>query len=335
VSAPTPQQQLAPLLSGYWNSQALYVAAKLGIADLLKDGPKPVDELARQTSTHAPALFRLLRALASLGIFKEVTPRCFAQTPASELLRADVPATQRPLALMLGEEQYRAWGELLYSVQTGKTAFDKVFGKPIFDYLADHPEQARVFDAAMTSVHGRETPAILEAYDFSGVRVLADIGGGNGSTISGILNAHTNMKGILFDLPGVAKRAGSALAAAGLAARCQVESGSFFETVPAGADAYILRHIIHDWDDESAAKILRTVRAAMNPTARLLVVESVIPPGNDFFFAKFLDLTMLTTPGGKERTEEEYRELYQASGFRLARMVPTKADVSVIEGQPV
>jgi hypothetical protein len=233
---------------------------------------------------------------------------------------------------MLGEEHYHAWGELLFSVRTGQTGFEKVYGKPIFDYLSVHPEQAAVFDAAMTAIHGPETAAMRDSYDFSGIGLLADIGGGNGSTLRGLLERHPGMHGLLFDLPGVAERAKLALAEAGLAERCSVESGSFFERVPGGAHAYLLRHIIHDWDDAHATAILRTVHAAMSHEAKLLVVESVIPPGNDFFFPKLLDLAMLVLPGGQERTEEEYRGLYEAAGFRLTRVVPTTAEVSVIEG---
>jgi ubiquinone/menaquinone biosynthesis C-methylase UbiE len=321
------------MLTGYWITQALYVAAKLGIADLLTAGPRSPDDLAQVTKSHAPALYRLLRALASVGVFAEDGQGRFSLTPLAECLRSDVPGSQRALAIMTGEEHYRAWGELLYSVQTGQTAFDKLYGMPVFDFLSRNPEQAKVFDAAMVGVHGRETAAMLDAYDFSGIATLADIGGGNGSLLTTVLKRHPAMRGILFDLPGVTERARGNLQAAGLADRCQVIGGNFFESAPAGADAYLMRHIIHDWDDEKATRILQNVHRVMGKEGRLLVVEGVIPHGNEPSFGKLLDLTMLVIPGGKERTEEEYRKLFEAGGFHLTRIVPTKAEVSVVEGK--
>jgi hypothetical protein len=321
------------MVTGYWISQAISVAAKLGVADLLKDGPRPVDELARTTGSHPRSLFRLLRALASVGIFAADDRGRFGLTPLADCLRSDVPGSQRAMAITAGEEHYQAWGELLYSVRTGQTAFDKLYGLPIFDYLSKHPEQAKLFDETMVGVHGRETGAMLDAYDFSGIRVLADIGGGNGSLLTGVLGKHPALRGILFDLPGVTGRARSNIAAAGLEERCQVIGGSFFESVPTGADAYLLRHIIHDWDDERSALILRNVHRAMPGGGKLLLVESVIPPDNEPSFGKLLDLTMLVLPGGQERTREEYDKLYADSGFRLTRIVPTAAEVSVIEGE--
>ena len=330
---PTPHDQMARMITGYWVSQMVYVAAKLRIPDRLADGPKAAEELAQATGTHARSLYRLLRALASLGVFTEGGDHQFSPTPLADALRSDVPGSQWAMAIMMGEEQYRCWGDLLESVRTGQTAFQRLYGKPIFEYLAEHPEQARIFDAAMTGIHGPETQAMLDAYDFSGIGVLADIGGGNGSTLVGILERHPEMRGILFDLPGVTEGAGAGIRAAGLQGRCEVVGGSFFEAVPGGADAYLLRHIIHDWDDERATTILRSVRRAMGEGARLLVVEGVIPPGDEPSFVKLLDLTMLVAPGGLERTEAEYRRLYEVAGLRLTRIVTTAADVSVIEGE--
>jgi hypothetical protein len=329
----SPQEEMNRLLSGYWLSKAVYVAAKLGIADLLAHQGKSADDLARETKTHGPSLYRMLRALASVGVFVEDTPGRFSLTPMATCLRSDVPGSQRALAIMLGEEQFRAWSEFLYSVQTGKTAFDRVFGMPAFDYLSKNPEQAKVFDAAMVGVHGRETSAMTEVYDFSDIPVLADIGGGNGSLLTTVLQKYPAMKAILYDLPGVTERAKISLQTAGLADRCQVIGGSFFESVPGGANAYLMRHIIHDWDDEKATRILKNVHRAIPNAGRLLIIESVIPPGNEPAFGKLLDLHMLVVPGGKERTEHEYQTLLEAGGFRLARIVPTKAEVSVIEGR--
>jgi hypothetical protein len=328
----SPSQQLDQMITGYWTSQAIYAAAKFGIADLLKDGPRRVDELAESSSTNADALYRLLRALASIGVFSESSPKEFSLTPLAEPLRSDVDGSKRALALMSGDEQYRAWGEIVYSIQTGNTAFEKVFGKPIFDYLSEKPEKARIFDAAMTGIHGRETGDVLDAYDFSGVEVLADIGGGNGSNITSILKQYPTMKGVLFDLPHVVERSRERVEAAGLLDRCQLIGGNFFESVPEGADAYLMRHIIHDWDDEKSLTILRNCHAVMPADGKLLVVESVIPPSNQPFAGKFLDLVMLLIPGGKERTESEYRAIYGEAGFELTRIVPTNTELSIVEG---
>ncbi len=328
----SPELQLDQMITGYWTSQAIYAVAKFGIADLLNDGPRSVDDLAEASSTNADALYRLLRALASIGIFSESSPKEFSLTPLAEPLRSDVEGSKRALALMSGDEQFQAWAEIVYSIQTGNTAFDKVFGKPIFDYLSEKPDKARIFDAAMTGIHGRETGDVLDAYDFSGVEVLADIGGGNGSNISSILKQYPAMNGVLFDLPHVVERAKERVDAVGVSDRCQLISGNFFESVPEGADAYLMRHIIHDWDDEKSLTILRNCHSAMPTDGKLLVVESVIPPGNEQFAGKFLDLVMLLIPGGKERTESEYRALLNEAGFELSRIVPTNTELSIVEG---
>lgn len=325
-------QQLDQMITSYWTSQAIYAAAKLGIADHLKDGPQSVDQLARACSADAGALFRLMRALASIGIFSESSPKKFQLTPLAELLRGDVAGSKRALALMSGDEQFQAWSEIVYSIQTGKTAFDKVFGKPIFEYLGDNPDKARIFDDAMTGIHGRETSAMFGAYDFSGVKVLADIGGGNGTNIAAILHKYPEMNGVLFDLPHVIHRAQKRIDAERLSNRCRLVGGDFFQSVPSGADTLMMRHIIHDWDDDRSLTILRNCHSAMPDNGRLLVVESVIPEGNERFAGKFLDLVMLLIPGGKERTADEYRALYEASGFELSRIIPTNTELSIIEG---
>jgi ubiquinone/menaquinone biosynthesis C-methylase UbiE len=327
----SPATQLDQMITGYWLSQAIYAAAHFGIADLLKDGPRPIDDLAQKTNTNSGALYRLLRALASAGIFAEGPPRQFSLTSLAEPLRSDVPGSKRALALMSGDEQFQAWTEILYSIQTGKKAFDKVFGKPVFDYLSEHHDKAKVFDAAMVGIHGRESAAVQSAYDFSSINTIVDIGGGNGSQLIALLQANPSMRGVLFDLPHVIERAKPNLAAAGLADRCELIAGSFFDSVPAGADAYFMRHIIHDWDDEKSLTILRNCHRAMPAGGRVLVVESVIPPGNEPFAGKFLDLVMLLIPGGKERTADEYRTLFAQAGFELSKIVPTGSEVSVIE----
>jgi hypothetical protein len=238
------------------------------------------------------------------------------------------------MAVMMGEEHYHAWGDLLGSVRTGETAFDRIYGKPIFDYLGERPEQAALFDAAMTAIHGRETQTLLDAYDLSGIHVLADIGGGNGTNLIGVLRRHPRMRGLLFDLPHVVERARQNLAHADLSDRCQVIGGNFFDSIPVEADAYFMRHIIHDWDDEKSTLILRNIKRSMPERAKLLVVEHVLPPGNEPSFGKLLDLNMLLLPGGVERTADEFRQLYERAGLRLARIVPTQGDLSVVEGEP-
>jgi hypothetical protein len=322
------------LLTGYWIAQCVHVAAHLGLADLLRDGPQPVARLAEATGTHAPSLYRMLRGLASEGVFAEDAEGRFGLTPLAECLRSDRPDSQRALALMMGGEQYHCWGELLYCVRTGKSAFDKLFGRPLFTWLAAQPRAAQVFDEALVGVHGAETAAMLDAYDFSTFGTLVDIGGGNGSLLTAALQRHPRLRGLLFDRPDVVERARPRLEQAGVADRGTAVGGDFFQSVPPGGDAYLMRHIIHDWDDERSLTILKNVRQVVPAAGKLLLVEGVVPPGNGPSFTKLLDLNMLVIPGGKERTEAEYRELYAAAGFRLSRIVPTGSEVSVIEGVP-
>ena len=324
-------KQLDQMITGYWTSQAIYAAAKLGIADLLVNNPQTAARLAAATDTNAGALYRVLRALASIGIFEENEQQEFTLTPMAEYLRSDVPGSKRALAMMSGDEQFQCWSEIMYSVQTGKTSFDKVFGQPIFEYLSQHEDKGQIFDQAMMGIHGRETGEIMQAYDFSGIQTLVDVGGGNGSNITHILQKYPEMQGILFDLPHVVERAQPHIEAAGLSERCKIVGGNFFEAVPDNADAWFMRHIIHDWDDEKSLTILKNCHTAMPADAKLLVVESVIPAGNEPFAGKFLDLVMLMIPGGKERTAEEYRSLFAEAGFELTRIIPTESELSIIE----
>lgn len=329
----SPKHQLLQMITSYWISQAIHVAAKLGIADLVQQTPKTATELAQATKTHEPSLHRLLRGLASVGIFAVDESGRFGLTDMARCL-LDEPMSQRAVAIMMGDEHYASWGHLLYSVQTGKPAFDHLYGKPVFDWLSDHPEQAKIFDAAMTGFHGEETQKIIDAYDFSRFQTVVDVGGGDGSVLIPLLHRYPRVRGILFDLAGVIERAGPNLANTGLAERCQAVAGNFFESVVAGGDAYLMRHIIHDWTDEQSLTILRNIRKVIPAHGKLLVIEMVIPPGNEPHFGKLLDLNMLVLPGGQERTEAEYRQLYAEAGFRLERVVPTKAEVSIVEGRP-
>lgn len=333
-SVPPPRQMLQ-LASGYFVSQSLHAAARLGIADLLADGPLATAELAARTGTHEPSLYRLLRALAAVGVFQETDARTFTLTPLAELLRSGVPGSMRGAVQMLGDpEHYRAWGELEHSVRTGGPAFDHAFGMGVFEYFQAHPEAAATFDQAMTDLTDAE--GIAAAYPFPQSGTVVDVAGGHGSLLAAILRANPGLQGVLFDLPHVIERAREqGLLAEDLAGRHRFEAGSFFEGVPTGADFYVMKHIIHDWDDEHCLRILAHCRAALRPEGRLLVIDTVIPPGNDPHPGKFMDLNMLVmTHGGRERTEEEFRSLFERVGFRLAQIVPTRSGVCYVEGTP-
>ena len=335
TGASPPPAPLLQMMTGYWVSQALYVAAKLGIADLLADGPVDCEDLAAATDTHAPSLQRVLRALASVGVFTEVSPGSFALTPLAELLRSETPGSMRALAIMYAEEQYRAWGELLHSVRTGEMAFDHQFGMGYFEYLAQHPEADRVFNEAMTGWTHQLVGAVVDAYDFSPFKTVVDVGGGYGALLAAILRSNPSTRGILFEQPHVVASAEEQLAAAEVADRCTFVGGDFFAAVPSGGDAYVLSQILHDWDDERCVAILGQCRRAMPDHGKLLVVELVLPEGDEPFLGKWLDLHMLVLLGGRERTAAEYDTLFRAAGFKLARVVPTPPGPSVVEAIPV
>lgn len=330
-----PQMVLMQMITGAWASQLIYVAARLGIADLLKDGAKSADELAQSTGTHAPTVYRVMRALASLGIFSEDENNRFTMTPLATPLQTG-PGSLCAMALHLGERpSWQAWGELLYSVQTGKTAFPHVNGKEIFDYYAEHPESLEPFNEAMTNFSETVIAAIIKGYDFSSAKKLVDIGGGQGSLLAAVLKVNPQMKGVLYDLAPAAEGAKRRLAEEGVADRCEVASGDFFESVPAGGDAYMMKHIIHDWDEERAVAILKNCHRAMAANGRLLLIEAVIAPGNEPSLGKLMDINMLILPGGRERTEAEYAELFTKAGFSLTKITPTESPVAVIEGVKV
>ena len=323
------------LIFGFMISQAVYVAAKLGLADLLKDGPKDFKELAKATSSHARSLYRVLRALSSVGVFAETERGVFRLTPLAETLQADAPASMRAMSIFLGGQyNWQAWGDILHSVKTGEPAFEHVFGTGFFQYVERNPEAAKVFNEAMTSNSAPFSAAVAAAYDFSHIGTLVDVGGGHGSLITSILKAYPNLKAMLYDVPHVSEGARRQIEAEGVAERCTVVAGDFFESVPAGGDAYMMKNIIHDWDEASAVTILRNCRRAMGKDARLLLVEEVIPCSNEASIGKFIDLEMLLMPGGLERTEAEYRTLFEAAGFRLTSITPTQSPLSVIEGMP-
>ena len=330
-----PSAAFLDLINGFRVSQAIHVAATLGIADLLKDGPRSSDDLASATGTHADALYRLLRALASVSVFREDADRRFALTPLGECLRSDAHEPMGPWAVHIGQPGFwQAWGSLLDSVRTGENAFRRVHGVSVWDYYARNPTAGAIFDRAMTGLSRRQASAVLKTYDFEQFRCVLDVGGGHGLLLSAILAKHQSLRGVLFDQPHVVEGAEPVLRAAGVADRCQVVGGDFFEALPDGGDAHLLKFILHDWEDAQATAILRNCWHAIAPEGRLLVIDSEIAPPNEGDLGKFRDLTMLVGPGGRERTREEWTALFAAGGFRLVRATPTEAGLSIIEGVP-
>ncbi len=328
-----PERQLFKMISGKINTHLLSVVAELGVADLLKDGPRPIQELAEATDTHAPSLYRILRALASQEVFVETEPKCFGLTPIAERLQSDFPGSLRSSAIFFCSEWHnRAWDNIMHSVKTGECAFDHAFGMKLFDYLEQHPEEFSVFNDAMTSGSANSAAKFCEAYDFSSINTLVDVGGGHGMLLKTILIANPSLKGILYDLPSVVEGAPGLIDKDGLGDRCRIIGGDFFESVPADANAYMMKSIIHDWDDKRAAKILKNCRESMADGGRILVIDAVIPPDNSPFPSKLTDIEMLLLPGGLERTESEFADLFSSAGLKLNRIVPTGATQSIIEG---
>jgi hypothetical protein len=332
-----PPLALFRMTTGYYVSQAIYAVAKLGIADLLSDGPRRPDELAKAAGTDGDALRRVLRLLASVGVFTEEADGEFALTSIGTCLRSGVPGSMRAVVLLFGRGiAQQAWGDLMHSLRTGEPAFSHVFGMDPFAYMAQHPDEAATFDAAMAGFTRQTAIAVAASYDFSPFRRIVDVGGGSGALVAGILQANPALTGVLFDLPHVAERAKASIAALGLADRCAVVGGDFFKGVPEGGDAYLLKHVIHDWNDVRAAEILQSCRRAMGSAARLLIIEGVYPPRIDQSEASrgaaANDVNMLVCTGGRQRSEAEFRALYEAAGLKLTRIVPTEARVGVIEG---
>ncbi|MBA2448838.1 MAG: methyltransferase [Chloroflexi bacterium] len=328
------QAALQQMSNGYWATQIIYVAAKLGIADLLKDGPRGIHALAESTETHAPSLYRLMRALAGLGVFRENEAGEYETTALGRCLASGSPGALRARTILNGEDWYTGWGGLLHSVRTGETAFDHIAGRSFFEHLAANAEAAAVFNEAMASSTEGAARAVADAYDLSQSKTIVDVGGGTGAFLAGILQANPWARGVLFDRPNVVAAAGGLLTRAGVADRCDVVAGDFFEAVPGGGDVYILSWIIHDWDDDRGVTILKNCRRAMADNARLLVIEQVIPPGNQPSLGKLYDLHMLVLSGGRERREDEYRALLAAADLQLARIIPTDVPRSVIEALP-
>lgn len=327
--------RMLDLITGYWVSQLVHVAAKLGLADLLKDGPRTPAELARKVGVDAQRLQRMLRALASVGVFAERGGGRFALTPLGATLRGDRPDSMRDFALMMVEEyNWNSWSRVLDGIREEIVPFQRVHGMRIFEYFGQHPEHAQVFGRSMTSLSGTENPAVVAAYDFSKIRRLVDVGGSHGHLLAAVLHKNRNVRGVLFDMPPIVEQARHLpyVNARKLAGRIEFEVGDFFQAVPDGCDAYMMKYILHDWNDDECVAILRHCRRAMTRDGRILVIDTVIPPGNAPHWGKLLDINMLALTGGRERTRDEFAKLFARAGLKLKRVVPTACPLSVLEG---
>ncbi len=324
-----PPAQLMNFIVGKWISKPIYAAAELGIADMLAKGPKSIEELAQITHSHAPSLYRMMRALASVGIFHEIDGKKFELTPIAEYLQT---GAMRSIAILFNSDwSDRAWGYFMDSIKTGETAFEKAHGMPVSDWLEQNPKAAGVFNDANAVKAKSSHRAIVDVYDFSGINTLTDVGGGLGALMTEILIANPLMHGIVAEIPSVIQKAGERIRAQGLEDRCKTIECNFFKEIPAGSDCYLMSHILHDWPADQCKIILNNCHKTMKPGTRLLIVEMIVPPGNQPSIAKLLDLEMLVTTGGCERTENEYKTLLKTSGFKLARIITTKESISIIE----
>ncbi|MGB6823426.1 MAG: methyltransferase [Candidatus Acidiferrales bacterium] len=341
MTSPTTQPQKPPahvgvmqLLSASYIAGAVSCLAQMGIPDLVEAGPKSAKELASQIGADPEALHRLMRATASVGVLSEGPDGKFSETPMSAVLRSNGKPSLRAVAMMGGREWHgRGWSRLEYCVRTGKQAMEQIYGAPIFEYFKQHPDEGQIFNDAMTSISAGDSPAVVDAYSFEGIHSIVDVGGGHGLLLATIMARNPQMKGTLYDESHVIEGAKNGPLKP-VMERCTLASGDMFSSVPAGADAYIMKHIIHDWPDELCVKILKSCRKGVNPGGKLLVVDDVIQSGNDFYAGKFLDLQMLIFPGGKERTEKQFRELFAAGGWKLSRVVPTATPICIVEGIP-
>jgi O-methyltransferase domain/Dimerisation domain len=332
----SPVETLTDMIMAHRISQLLYVAARLGIADFLKDGPKSSEELAALVGVHPHALYRVLRALASNGIFAETEERHFALTPLAEPLQTGVPGSVRGVAMMQNQEpRWRAWGELLYSVQTGKSAFEHIYGMSNWEYYAREPDVFEQFNEGMAELTRQAAPAITMAYDFAGRGYIVDVGAGRGHLMAAILKQDPQLRGVIVELPSLLEGARQVLDAAGVAARCEIVAGDYFASVPRGGDVYILKSIIHGMNEENALRVLRNCRRSIADGGRLLVIQVIVPPGNAPARIKMNDILHLVEGGGQERTEAGYRALFDAAGFKLVKIYPTAASFSILEGMPV
>ena len=330
-----PAPMVFRMATAYWASQAIYVAAKLGVADVLGEASKSNDEIASSIGANSKSLARLTRALVALGVLTVDDDSRFRLTQIGASLQSGMPGSMRSIVLILGEEHYQAWGRLIDSVKCDKPAFDEIYRRPLFDYLAQNSAAAQTFNEAMTDLTSQMALATVLAYDFSGSRVVADIGGGHGVLLDGILRANPSTTGILFDSKAVIEDATPHVGNKGVGDRRRSISGDFFKSVPEGADIYILKNVLHDWSDDRAVRILKNCRQVMRSQAKLLVIEMVLPLLDDPALGSLLDLNMLVMSGGQERTKDQYSRLLENGGFRLTQVIPTLAPVSILEAIPL
>lgn len=329
---PAAAKLIEDTIWGYWSSQIVRQAAEMGVADKFADGPREADELCAEYGMHAPSFRRFLRSLTHFGILETVGPHRYRLTETGEALKTDAPGSARSsLICLIGKLVSPAWDNLDHALKTGEPGFEKHYGKGIFEWISTQPGMPEMFSETMVGMHGREPPAVAKGFDFSGVGTLVDVGGASGNMLGHVLSHHPGVKGVLYDLPHVVADAPQLLEQFGVADRVAIEGGNFFEGVPVGHDGYLMSHIIHDWDEDECATILRHCHAAMQDDGRLFVVEMVLPDSDEPHPGKVIDMMMLTAPGGAERTPSEYEALLSASGFRITRIVPTQSPVSVIE----
>lgn len=331
---PSPFEQLMPIIFGKWMSLAVCALAKLDVPDHVDETPRSAEEIAQKIGARPDYLYRLMRATAALGVLAETPDHKFVQTPMSAILRSGAEPCLKHVAMFNADEWHmRGWGLLDHTVKTGERPLEKIWGMPIFEYLSKNPEAGANFHGGMTDMSTAQAPAVVHAYDFAGIKSLVDVGGGHGLLLATILHAHPEMTGVLFDQQFVIDGAAGGPTEA-VKDRVKLVSGDMFESVPAGADAYIMKFIIHDWMDDACAKILKSCRAGVNPGGKLLVVDMVVPKPGEFHFSKVVDLEMMLFPSGKERTEEEFRDLFAQSGWKLTRVIPTFTPLSIVEGVP-
>lgn len=334
---PAAQETMLGLITGYWVSQLVYVVAELGVADVLAAGPRTAESIARRVGAHPPSLRRVLRALASVGVFAEDGRGRFRLTPLAQTLRSDRPGSLRDFARMMVDDwNWQSWGALQHGIRTGESPFLKAHGVPTFEFLRRHPDKESVFSASMASISASENHAVARAYPFGDLDRLVDVGGAHGHLLATILRRHRRLRGVLYDQPQVVAGAEQRgfLSERAIGDRVEVRGGDFFSAVPTGADAYLMKYILHDWDDDLCLRILGHCREAMAPGGRVLVVEHVIPPGNAANWGKLLDINMMAGPGGRERTRSEFEDLFRRAGLRLARIVPTACPLSILDAVP-
>lgn len=328
-----PPIQMVQMITGFWTSCCIYNAAKLNIADLLADKPQTAEQLASATNTHAPSLYRVLRALSSVGVFRENSQHQFEITPLGQTLRSDVPGSMKAMAIAQLGDHFPAWGNLMHSIKTGEIAFDNIQGMPVWKYYETHPEDGANFAKAMSGMTEGAIMNILPAYDFTGYKTIVDVGGGNGALLCGVLSvASSDSNGVVYDEAYLQQQANDKIKQKGMAGRCSFIGGSFFDSVPKDGDLYLMKMVLHDWNDELTEKILRNMFAAMKKGSRLLIIESVIPEGNDHHPGKFMDINMMAMTGGRERTEKEWNRFIKGAGLTPGKIIHTPSPMfSIIE----